>query len=58
MKKMSALLAIAAIVSVSAANAAEYGKVYNGTEPVDTNLIINSEDGTGCGTLNLNADGS
>ncbi|MCC7142087.1 MAG: hypothetical protein IT349_08310, partial [Candidatus Eisenbacteria bacterium] len=57
MKKLATLVALAALTA-GAANAAEYGKVYNGTEPVDTNLIINSEDGTGCGTLNLNADGS
>ncbi|MFN8548669.1 MAG: hypothetical protein U0527_12080 [Candidatus Eisenbacteria bacterium] len=55
MKKLVTLVALAA-VTAGAAHAANYGKVYNGTDPVDTNLIL-PQDGTGCGTLNLNSDG-
>ncbi len=58
MKRLPALLAIAATVSMfSTARAADSAKVYNGTDPVDTNLILPT-DGTGCGPLLLNSDGS
>jgi len=55
MKKLVTLVALAAITA-GAANAANYSKIYDGTDPVDTNLILPT-DGTGCGTLSMNSDG-
>lgn len=56
MKKLATFVALATL-TVGVANAANYEKIYNGTDPVDTNLILPT-DGTGCGTLNINSDGS
>lgn len=54
MKKLVTLVALAAL-TVGVAQAAEHQKVYNGVDPVETNLIMNQSDG-GCNPVIINSD--
>ncbi len=58
MKKLIVLLAVLAGVRFAGdAHAADSAKVYNGTDPVETNLILPT-DGGSCDVLSMNTDGS